>query len=140
MATTKFEIRGIKELERAFKELPKRLANKVVRQAIRKALGPVKTQAMANAPRDTGFLASKIVVRAAAKRRRGVISLEVRVGEGSFKGRAFYGAFLEYGTREIAGLHYMLRAYESQKDQARRTASAMIAEGLEREAAALKKG
>lgn len=140
MAGTKFEITGVKELQRAFKELPKRLANKVVRQSIRKALAPIKEAAFANAPRETGYLASKIVIRAMARRKRGVIGVEVRVGEGEFKGKAFYGGFLEYGTSEIAPLHFMLRAYESHKDSALRTVKQLILDGLEREASALKKG
>lgn len=131
-----FVITGVLELDWALKELPIRLGKKVIRQAIRQALRPVKAAVEANAPVDTGKLKSKVRIRA-GKGKKGTIKLVVRIGEGDFAGQTFYAAMVEYGTSKQPGQHYMLRAYESTRIQARDEAIRLILEGVEREAAAL---
>jgi len=131
-----FVVTGVRELDRALRELPLKLGKKVIRQAIRQALRPVKAAVEANAPVDTGKLRSKVKVRA-GKGKRGTIRLVVRIGEGDFAGQTFYAAMVEYGTSKQPGQHYMLRAFESTRIQARDEAIRLILEGVEREARAL---
>lgn len=134
MAT--FEITGLKECLRALKTLAPKLEKKVLRQAIRKALKPILAKAKELAPKDKGDLAKAIKLRAAVKRKRGVIALEVRVGEGEFQGKTFYGGMQEYGTSKIQPHPFMRPAFDEGKDQAMTTAKEEILAGVEREAKA----
>jgi HK97 gp10 family phage protein len=136
MAT--FTIDGITEIRRAFRELPPTLAKKVIRQGMRTALKPVQAAAKALAPKDTGELARYIVVRAARARKRGVIALDVRVGEGDFKGEQFYAAFPEFGTSKQPAQHYMERAFLQERNRAKDIAIREISAGIDREVKALK--
>lgn len=129
-----FRITGIAEIDRALRELEPKIAKKVLRQACRKALKPVKDAAQANAPVKSGQVKKAIKVKA-GKRRRDQIRLDVTIGAGDFVGKQFYGSFLEFGTESIEAREFLRRAYESQQEQARRIAQAEILKGIEREAA-----
>lgn len=128
-----FKIDGVNEIQRAFRELEPKLAKKVIRQAIRKGLKPVLAAARRNAPSKSGALRKLIKIKAAAKRRRGVISLTVNIA-GNRQGKAFYGAFNEYGTSRIKARHFMAAAFEETKVQAAEIAKREILDGIEREA------
>src|SRR4051812_34833784 len=96
-----FTIKGVKEIRDAYKLLPKRVANKVVRQGIRKGLRPMKSAVERNAPgpktvktgatgkrdsrgrfvsisrtRNTGRTARSVKIRARKNRKRGQIALD----------------------------------------------------------------
>jgi HK97 gp10 family phage protein len=131
--STTFTITGVRELQRAYRELPKRLANKVIRQAVRKALKPVATRVKELTPKDTGLLAKGTKVRARAKKRRGVIALDVIQGEGSFKGQTFYGGSQNFGTKKLSALGYFERAFDDTKEAAAAQVSSEIAGGITRE-------
>ncbi len=131
----KIVITGIKEIDRAFKQLEPKLARKVIRQSIRAALKPVASEVKADSPVATGLLRSAIKVRA-GKRARNSISLVVIIGEGDFKGETFYGAFQEYGTSRQPGKHYMRRAFDTKAEAARAQIEELIKAGIEREAKA----
>jgi HK97 gp10 family phage protein len=136
MAKNEFTITGIKEIQRAFRELPDDLLGQLVRQAIRKGLKPVLAAVKAGAPRKSGALARAIKIRALAKRKRGVIALEIRVGDGDFKGTTFYGGFQELGTSKMKGRHFMAEAFDGTKEEAAATIMDLVAKGIEREAKA----
>jgi HK97 gp10 family phage protein len=132
--STTFTITGVRELQRAYRELPKRLANKVVRQAVRKALKPVAAKVKELTPKDTGALAKATKIRARPKRKRGVIALDVIQGEGSFKGATFYGGFQNFGTKKLKGAHYVERAFDQTKEAAASQVASEISAGIVREA------
>ena len=141
-------ILGRKPIDRAFQELPKRVAKKVVTQAMRRAMKPVATQVRANAPVQTGATKGAVKVRAAKRSRKG-FGINVQIGEGDFKGDTFAAAFVEYGTQkrrkkstgqyvgQVRARHFMRRAYKQKKSEARRLADRAIAAGILREAKAL---
>jgi HK97 gp10 family phage protein len=129
-----FTIRGVSEVDRALRELGPTIGRKVIRQAVRAGLRPMLATAKQMAPRQTGQVRRAIKLRAAARRRRGVIRLVIQIGSGDFKGKTFYGAFREYGTKRMEGAHFMERAFESGKDSARATTIREIRAGIEREA------
>lgn len=133
----KLTIDGLDEIRRAFKLLPTKVAKKVIRAAIRQSLKPVLATAKDLAPVDTGVLKGNIKLRAAARRRKGSIALEVRVGPGDFKGDQFYAAFIEYGTVKMPARPFMRPAYEVHKDTAKAEAITLIREGIDRELKAL---
>jgi HK97 gp10 family phage protein len=129
-----FTIRGLKEITRAFDVLPDRLAKKVLRQAIRKALRPIFAEVVAKAPEGkTHLLKASVKIRAVPKRRRGVIALQVRIGTGDFKGATFYAAFVEYGTRRQKQQNYMKVAFLVKRDEATKIAVDQLVAGVERE-------
>lgn len=133
-------IRGIKEVRRAFRALPDRLAKKVIRQSLRAGLKLVKEQAVRNAPKgEHGAIKKGIKVRAFAKRKRGLIGLEVRVGDRDFVGKTFYAAMVEYGTVKQPAQGYMRRAFDSRGREALNLAISLIRQGIEREAKALRR-
>ena len=62
-----FKLIGVKELDRAFKQLPKSVGKSVLRQALTRAAKPVIADAERNAPVLTGTLASSFIARAKLK-------------------------------------------------------------------------
>ena len=146
----KCKITGVKSIERAYRELPKRVASKVVRQALRQALRPMLAAVKQEAPVETGQTKRAAKIRAVKVKKRGTIALEVRIGEGDYKGDQFYAAFVQYGhdiarprgtvVGHVPPNPFMTRAFDRTKDQATREAIRLIAEGVDREVKALSKG
>ena len=62
-----FKLLGVKELDAAFKQLPKSVSKSVLRQALTRAAKPVIADAERNAPVLTGTLASSFITRARLK-------------------------------------------------------------------------
>lgn len=127
-------ITGIEEIDRRLKTLSNRVRNKIVRAAMRKGMKLVQGRVQAKAPVDTGKLKRAVKVRAldAKYRRRGDLGIEVRIGEGDFKGDTFYAAFQEYGTRKMSGRHFMEAAYAEEGESARRiTVNELLKKTLE---------
>lgn len=131
-----FKITGIKEIRRAFKRLPAIVARKVIKKAIRESLRPIKAEVERLAPKRSGLLAQSVKIRA-AKQKRGAIRIRVQIGAGDFKGKTYYAAFVEYGTKnkkglpKIEGRHYMKQAYELHKDSARKECIQRIRRGVD---------
>lgn len=124
-------VTGIDEIDRRLKDLEPKLQRKVIRQAMREGMKLVRDEAKRNAPVRTGMLRRAIKVRGATKPRRGVVQVEVRVGEGDFKGKTFYAAFVEYGSKDAPGRHYMLNSYVHAGPQAKQAAIAAILRGID---------
>ncbi len=141
------DIIGRRAIARAFKTLPKQVAKKVVRQGLRKGAKYLKAAVILNAPHRTGATEHAVRV-AAAKRSRGALGVDVKIGEGDFLGKTFAAAFVEYGSEErrtkaghyrgkVVARRFMFRAQESAGPTARRLAQAEIGRGILREARAL---
>lgn len=122
-------ISGDKELIRALKALPRLVARRCLRQSMRPAMKIVQAEAKKNAPEDTGLVKKAIKVRA-MKRSSKFIGIDVQLGEGDFKGKTFYGSFLEYGTNDrtqksgkfigkVEPHHFMTDAYLDVGDDAK---------------------
>lgn len=93
-------VTGDKKLDALLGGLELKLQKKLSRQATRKAAKDiVLPQAKANAPFDTGDLEESLTVRAVA-RKRGKVGHMVATKDGLWKGNQFYGAFMEFGTKE----------------------------------------
>lgn len=133
-----YSVSGVKEIQRAYQLLPKKVANKVIRQAVRTALKPVLIETKAQAPKGkTLALSRSVKLRVRTGRKRGVIAYDVRIGDGDFLGETFYAAMVEYGTKKQQGQHYMEAAFDSRKEDAARTAVELVAAGVAREWQAL---
>ena len=97
--SVKVSITGDKALIKALKALPKLVARRCLRQAMRPAMKMVQTAAKAQAPTKSGLTKKAIKVRA-MRRSTKFIGVDVQLGEGDYKGKTFYGAFVNYGTDE----------------------------------------
>jgi len=137
---------GDSELNKRLAMLSGKEAKAVVRKALRPALKPVLQQARGTAPSKTGLLKKNIKIKSIA-RSRTYIGARVTSGSGKAKsgnensGKAFYGAFLEYGTKprsnksganrgRIKPFGYMKSAANKKREQALRIYRQGIASGL----------
>ena len=135
--TTTFTIQGLDELQRVLEDLPKKVANKVLREDLRDAATYLVQEMIMRAPYKTGFLAEHFDDR-------------VRINSGEVAGTAFVGPqgrmyypggdrflgiatgrhphrgglvptisvarFLEFGTSKMPPHTFMSTAFESSKD------------------------
>jgi HK97 gp10 family phage protein len=115
MATgVSFKISGDKELQRALNALPGKVQKKIMRGALREAAKVVAAEARARVPVETGTLRDSIKVRA-LKGKRGSVGASVESGEGQFKDESFYGAFIEFGTRNAPAKPFLRPAAKSKQ-------------------------
>lgn len=160
MPTYEFPIVGAEKLRKQLAALGPRIAKKVIRQSLRQAGKIVQTEAKSNAPVDTGRLRKSIRVRAFKRSRKERIGINVQTNSTNnvFKGKTFYGGFLEYGFRrgkrsneikraqkngrtlagdlrqQVPSRPFMKPAFESKKEQAGKMAVDLLRAGVEREA------
>lgn len=142
--SNKVIIKGFAEVEAALRELPKRVAKKVIQQALRKAAIPVLKAVQQATPVDTGALLKSEKIRA-LKRSRKYFGISVILGSKKFyTGSAFYGAFVQFGHKSRSGSEvppndFMTRGYAASKEQAKEIAEKEILEGILSEARSLNK-
>lgn len=87
-------VKGLKETMAFLEAFPERIRKGAVRSALTAAAKPVRDQARANAPRDTGKMAKAIKTGAPRVNQDGTVSIRVRLaGEHSY-----LGWFHEYGV------------------------------------------
>lgn len=93
-------VTGDAEVNRRLAALKGPLAKKAIRKSSREALRPVADDARTLAPRKSGRLRRSIGVRA-LKRSRSRVGARVTTGAESrqFKGRTYYGGWIEYGRK-----------------------------------------
>lgn len=139
MAELRFTLSGDNDLDAIFKNLEPKVQKKVLRPALRAAAKIIQTEAKARAPVKSGALRDSIKVRAGARTRKGIVRVNVEMGEGNFKGETFYGAFLEYGApghklfgrpNPLPPQPFMRPAFDRKKDEAREVAQQQIASGI----------
>jgi HK97 gp10 family phage protein len=139
----KVSLFGDREIAQKFKTLPTKVANKVLRQALRPAAKIVLEQAKKEVPVVTGALKKSLKVRA-GKRRKGSVKVLVQTAEGFFKGKTYYGGFVHFGHRIgsrrlgdsrklVPPNPFVSRAFEAKSNEALATTERLIAEGVERE-------
>ena len=86
---------GFKELQAALKQLPQEMAHKAIRKGALSGVGVMRKAAKANVPQRRGKLMKKI----RAKLKKGGPSMWEAVYQLGATRAAFYGLFLEFGTR-----------------------------------------
>jgi len=129
-----FGLRGVRDIRKAYQKLPKKVANKVIRTAVRTSLKPMLAEAKQDAPKgETGLLKRSVKLRVRAKKKRGSIAMDVRTGDGDFKGATYYGAMVNFGTKRQKAQKFMERAFDATKNRVRKNARQMIREGTIRE-------
>jgi len=147
-AQNKVVITGIGSIDRKLRSLPLKVQKKVVRQSMRPGMKIVAAAALALAPVLSGILKAHIVVKAGLqryqkKKRAGKrlkldeVSIDVRIDADAATKKTskktgetvFYPAVVEYKYDD-----FMLRAFRSAGDAARRTTLRLLKAGVEREA------
>lgn len=118
----RLQVKGADKIIRGLFEIEPRMARKVVRQSLRKGLNPIQRLAKSDAPVKTGLVKKSIKIRA-VKRKKDRIAMKVTIGKDNFVGKAFYGAFQEFGYKhgsrklppeqrpEVPGKHFMQEAF-----------------------------
>lgn len=114
-ATVRLE--GAQSLDKLLEDLPKKLANKILREALRKA-GKIVQQAMKDrAPVDKGELKRSITVRKGKRKRKGSQSVVIFPDPVKFKDD-FHAPYLEWGTSDTEAQPFARPAFDATKDQA----------------------
>lgn len=90
-------LKGGKELSAFLAAFPKKLQDGAVRSALTAAAKPIRDQARALAPRQTGELARSIKTGSPKVNSDGTVSIKVRTDPKN-NNHAFLGLFFEYGT------------------------------------------
>jgi HK97 gp10 family phage protein len=147
-------------LTRNLLDLPSKVRKKVLRPALRDGAKVVLPRALARAPVGmTSTLISSIKLNAnsnTAAGRKGILSVSIQTGKSDslFSGKAFYGAFQEFGWQpgkrvgrssrwtvrtdrhggRVPGKHFLEGAFEERGGSARDVILAKLKAGLEREA------
>lgn len=134
MARVRVHVDGLKEAEKALRALGPQVARRVLRKAVQAGANRVLYSAQLKAPHDTGLLLSTLVARTGTSKKKGRVSARVGMKAGDFKGEAFYGSFLEYGTAKMEARPYLRPAFDEQRENATNIVRAKIAEGVEAEA------
>jgi hypothetical protein len=118
------------------RSLVPRLQKKVIRQAMRRGLKVLKAETEAQAPVDTGETRRNVKVRAVKSRKRGSISLEVRIKavdalkKTTREGKeVFYPAVVEYKHDP-----FMKRSFDAKGNLARDVTIQELRIGIDREA------
>ena len=127
MAKKTLVLTGDKKLNRKLKRLAGPDARKVIRQASRVAIKPVRSAAKSQAPHDSGALRRAIRIRA-IKRSRSKVGTRITIGEKDFTGSTFYGGFQEWGWKtgkrgsqnrtHIEGKRFLKQAADSKRAMA----------------------
>ena len=106
------QILGVEDMKKAFGDLEKKAQRAVLRAALRKAGRIVQKEARERAPKRVGTLkkniAAKLSVREAG-------NSYVDVG---YRKKAFYGRFVEKGTKRAQAKPYLEPALEAKKGEA----------------------
>lgn len=114
-----FVVSGLKELDRALKELPRATAKNVVRRVLLKAAQPIADDMAARAPRATGYLGDHIDTGtrlSSRQRRQHRKASEVEVFAGAT--RVVQATLQEFGTKDHAPQPFARPAWESGKHRA----------------------
>lgn len=144
--TVSFEVHGLKEMEDALKEIGNAAAGKTLFSALMAAGMPIQKEAQANAPKSTEphykYQKGKAKVQVPSGTlkksigRKRLKSSQVETGAEigiSWRGRAFYGRFLEFGTSKMAAKPFLRPAFDAKKDESLTIFKDKLAENIEKQ-------
>ena len=117
-----------KVLIKALKNMPQKEAKKAARKGSRAGQKIVKPQVQADTPVRTGKLKSQIKVKS-VRRSRKYVGTRTMIGQGT---EAFYGGFVEYGTKKIEARWFARQAAAKKSNEALREASLIMKHEVEK--------
>ncbi len=104
------QIQGLPELQKKFSALSAKAQRGDLRKALRAATRPVIKDARIRVPVASGLLKKQIKASVSVKR----TFAQARIGFGS---KAFYGMFIELGSRFIAARPFLRPAFDAKKTE-----------------------
>lgn len=135
------KLTGFDEARKLLESLPINLEKKVLQDAVNSALREARKDIAAAAPRSEdqserskkyGRLSRNIRVQKLKKVKRNERGARVHTGN------AFWGLFIEFGTRYIAARPWFAPAFRKAQDKMIKTVAEKIGEGIESEARGLR--
>lgn len=155
MANITVEIEGLKELQAALLELPRKTAKNALRSAVNAGAAVVRKEARQKAPVYTGAVSAghpppgtlkRSVIQKFIKEQsndfQSTFYVTVRKGK-KYRGQgkkanlsqdAYYAYFVEYGTAKMAAQPFLRPAFEATKEQALQAMLTKLKERIEQEA------
>ena len=134
MAIELMEIRGAKELNLKLSRLPFKVSKKIAMTALRSGGKIIMNRAKMLCPVATGFLQKSIKVRVPRHKRRNEAVILVGIDSVPMGGRmgkkAFYGAFVEFGTSKIKANPFMRPAFDGTRTEVIEAISNDLAVGI----------
>ncbi len=134
---------GDMALIKALKELDKKAQNQIARKACREGAKEIAREVKSTISVRSGQTRRAVKVRV-AKRKKGRVRLDVRIGAGDFKGETYYAAFVEYGwktgkrgtqgRKQVPGQHKIRLAFENKQRVAQARMRAIMAAEIEQAA------
>lgn len=133
------QLQGVEELKRVFKLLPERCRKNVLRAGVRAGAVVVQKAVLARAPvnpdkatrQKYGHLRDNIKIKMVRGNTADIVRYVVTTG------RAFWGNFLEFGTRWIRARPFMRPALDESAGPALQAMVKVISVTIEKEAAIL---
>ncbi len=135
-------------MEQVLKQLPAEIAKRTLQQALRKGAQPILDEARANAPVGQESK-GRVRLRTTKKGKvsisnYGKLKLNLRIVNNPSTthsasvavtvGKAFWGMFLEFGTRFMAARPFLRPAFESKKYEALKVFGQELGAGIEKAA------
>jgi HK97 gp10 family phage protein len=133
-------VTGVKEIDRALKELEPKIQRKVLRQAMRSGMKLVYQEAVQRVPILSGLLKKNVKLRAMKRsRNRQGLLVQIKSDPGFYKTSkagnvAWYPAAVEFGHGTVPPHPFMRPAYDIKGPEARDTTMRELLEGSLREA------
>lgn len=115
---TRQQVAQINALRQALRKVEVRVAKEALPAATRAAAEVLKRAVEREAPKDTGFMASKVDV-VPVDAGEGVAFLLVQIGSKDFVGKTFYAAMVHYGWK-TGRRHHRLKAGEKRNRRGER--------------------
>ncbi len=94
---------GANDLILKLKSLDEKIGGKLLRMAMKEASKPILEEAYQNCPVETGTLRDSLKIHSGNNRKQAWEG--VRCGEGFYKGKTFYGGFIEFGYMHVGASH-----------------------------------
>lgn len=123
------KVQGLAEVGEMLRGLPEKVREKIIRGAMRKAGNDLRDSVIEKTPVLSGDLKKSIKLVVGFSRRS-----ETMVATVMDTQPAFYGRFVEMGTRHSKAQPFMRPAMESQADSAIETLRAALEAGIEKAA------
>lgn len=124
-------LRGADELAKALEDIGPALEKKILARAMRDAAKPILEDAKRRAPVLSGQLRKSIKIRSMKRVGKGRVGVIISTEKGFFKGETFYGAFHEFGTKNMPARPFIRPAFEANKARAVKIVGEAIKLGLE---------
>ena len=135
-------VHGFKEADKLLAQLSPAIENRVLQKSVSAGARVFRDEAKKNAPRGTGTQSPS-----SKKYKRLFKNIKVQVlksvkakgrrGARVYTGNAFWGLFLEFGTRHIAARPWFRPSIDASKNNAIKALQTELGKGIEKEAAKL---